>query len=167
MTIHARSRLDLPTLQEGRSWHRRVNWPWAALIPLAGVALLGLGIWLTRTNYPGSALPFALCTAGLWILIRPAIHGFWFRSAVKKMPMFGQEIHWEIEEDSIAVTAGPNTSRTDIGTYFKIIATPGGILFYPQKNLFHWLPLSAFESRSDYEKATEMVSTSPRFSKLK
>lgn len=81
--------------------------------------------------------------------------------------MFGEDIDWEIDGHTITAKVGPNTSQTDISTFFKVTATPKGILLYPQKNLYYWIPSSAFASPSAYESAIESLSAAPRFFRLK
>ena len=42
-------------------------------------------------------------------------------------------------------------------SFFKVVETSDGFLFYPVKNIFYWLPFSAFESSECVAKVRQLI----------
>ncbi len=49
---------------------------------------------------------------------------------------------------------------------FESVETPEGILIYPQKNLFYWLPRTAFATESDYTNFRDLIASKTKHSKI-
>lgn len=163
--IAATSRIDLPTMREGRKWHQRTRHPLFPLLPLLGLLLLVAGLWLPSAGYRGNALPYGLGAFGVWLILRSFVYDWWFRNLVKKMPMLGEEVTWSFEEASFSMQVRSNTSKSELSSLYRATATPRGILLYPQKNLYYWLPAAGFATAEDYETVAAWIAAAPRFSR--
>ncbi len=91
--------VNVQSMTEGRKWHWRSYGPVQYLLPVVGVSIILLSLWLyADESYKGPALPIALFLCGVWFLGRRHILGLKFANSVKKMPIFGKKVVWSFSE---------------------------------------------------------------------
>lgn len=130
---------------------------------LAVVLLVFVGLvtaaWLLlpSTSSPPFWPLFVLALFSVYCLIFARINRWSWARGFSKRPDANLEIEWQFTGDQI-------TMRTDLGTttvswksFFKVVETPEGFLFFPLKKLFHWLPFTAFESPECIDKIRRLI----------
>jgi len=155
--VGATTRIDLPTLCEGRRWHWRASGPLRLLAPALGVLHLGVGVALMRAGGSGVFLPVMFLVVGCCLVLRQALLGIRFRGQVKAMPQYGQPMVWRLGEGRLEIDVGESRSSVSYDDFWKIGVTPAGILFYPQKDQYLWLPRGAFATAGDFERVVVEV----------
>jgi hypothetical protein len=155
--IGATTRIDLPTMCEGRRWHWRASGPLRLLAPALGVLHLGVGVALMSSGESGRVLPALFLVFGCYLVMRQALLGIRFRGQVKAMPQYGQPMVWRLGEGRVEIDVGESRSSVSYDDFWKIGVTPAGILFYPQKEQYLWLPRGAFARAEDFERVVVEV----------
>lgn len=85
---------------------------------------------------------------------------------LKSSPFYGKEINWEIS-DNVSASAEGFNSTTKLEMYYQVIFTKYGILLYPEKGLFHWLPREGFQDEESFMQAKALIASKIDKSKLK
>ena len=104
---------------------------------------------------------------GTFFLFRTWVYGFFFNRRLRASPFYGKPIHWRIETHAISgETEGANwTFAWD--KFHETFTTPDGLLLFPYKNAYYWLPKKAFASEQDYEEAKRIIATATKHRELK
>ncbi len=145
-------------MTEGRNWHWRSYGILQFLLPVVGVCILLLSLWLyADESYKGPALPVVLFLCGLWFLGRKYFLGLKFANSVKKMPSFGKKVVWSFSENEFQVKSDLSDSKILYSALFKTVITPAGFLLYPQKEIYHWVPKSCFSDTAAFDKVKEFL----------
>lgn len=74
-----------------------------------------------------------------------------------KRPDANMEIVWEISDDGIRTSSPIANSEIKWPIFQKVIAAPVGILFMPNAQIFHFLPLRAFATPADFEEVKALA----------
>ncbi len=82
------------------------------------------------------------------------------------MPLCGKQVTWTVTESALKCVMSGADATMDWSVILESVATPEGILIYPQKNLFYWLPRTAFTTESEYIHFRELVASKTKHSKL-
>ncbi|MCF7786059.1 MAG: YcxB family protein [Prosthecobacter sp.] len=101
----------------------------------------------------------------LWQLIQ-LINRFFWRRRINAMPLCGKQVTWTVTESALKCVMSGADATMDWSVILESVATPEGILIYPQKNLFYWLPRTAFTTESEYIHFRELVASKTKHSKL-
>ena len=84
------------------------------------------------------------------LAIRPAI--YWqFRRNIKRSPSYGCEMTYTFEPGQVTISGDGFHSTFIWNRLYSATVSPKGILLYPQKIVFHWVPASAFASPGDID----------------
>ena len=164
--IHAESLIDESTMLEARNWHWRACGLAKWALPAFGILQIALAIILLLIGYSKPFLPTALIILGIWFLIRKSVLGLRFRAAVRKLPMYQKQVLWTLSDERLRMDVDGNTSDSDLGSFFLTRITPQGILFYPQKNVYYWLPKTAFETNKDFCAAVDLLKAKTRWKEI-
>jgi hypothetical protein len=99
--------------------------PWASLLFLSGFCIY----WLAHDK----------------LYSRLAVRGF------EKRPDAGTEVKWKFTVSSIILQTELVKAQSSWKGFMKVAETDDGFLFYPVRNVFQWIPASAFESNDCVE----------------
>ncbi len=93
-----------------------------------------------------------------WLFLRRTATKWWVSRGFNKRPDANALVEWEISEEKIkSQCEGLASSESQWKLFIKVVETNDGFLFYLQKNLFYWLPFSAFEQPEEIEKVKQFV----------
>lgn len=168
--ITATMTFDEPTMLVARRWHNRVD-RIRLLIRFALVALIAFAMFMSlfeaaRASDLPMTMAFALGCALLGLAIGHGIERYRFVSGIKSSPLFGAMLSFVADPDGVAITSPHSNGRFGWQLYHKTIATPDGVLLYPQKRIFNWLPKTAFTSETDYTRFLELIAAKTKHSKI-
>lgn len=85
--------------------------------------------------------------------IRRRIWSYQFKSR----PDANTVVEWEFGEDEIKARTELGESTNKWNGFLKIVEVKEGFLFYPIKNIFYWIPFSAFEKPECIDKVRGFI----------
>jgi len=147
--ITCKTELSEKQLLRGMKLHFRTSTYDRWVLPLSGITLIVLmgrrvfldpGDW---QNYAFLSLGFIAITIPLWRV--PLL-----RRNIRRMPNWGKEVDWTLDEKSIHAEGDGFTFTQDWSTIYSVTIAKEGLLVYPQKRLFYWLPLEGFATQTEF-----------------
>jgi len=137
------------TMRRGRYWHwfKKPLLVW--LFPIAGLALLAIGFWLNAQN-PQIPTAWVFPILGTYFLFRYWILGFRFERSIRAHPMYGYEMQWVVDMDGSTSISPNGESRVGWSHLYGVYVVPDGFLIYPQRELWVWVPKTAFKSEEEF-----------------
>ncbi len=100
----------------------------------------------------------AIALGGIWFLfLQPIEAQFWTRYRFAKRPDCNKEIEWHFDDELISVITDSSNSQFRWDVFAKCVQSSKGLLFYPNEQQYHWLPVRAFENRGDFDHVSEMA----------
>jgi hypothetical protein len=146
--VTARYTWDTPTLRRGFALHRRTQRA-TKLVLLVAVGFTCWGAYDAVTaEHWISGVP--LLIFGLLLLFGSRPIAFWqFGRAVRRSPSFGSEMTYTFDAEQIVSSGEGHHATFTWKTLYSATVADEGILLYANKNLFHWIPVTAFASPSD------------------
>ena len=72
-------------------------------------------------------------------------------------PLGGKTVEWTISEEDLRTSSDFFQSTIAWGGIYEAVIAPDGIVLFPQKNLFYWLPKEGLEEAEDWEALVELV----------
>ncbi|MEM7394636.1 MAG: YcxB family protein [Verrucomicrobiota bacterium] len=154
--INVTSRITAEELIVGRKWHIR---PWRMFrifVYILGALMMGYGAYNLVLGYIEEAFIF-IAVIGFAVSIRFPLHAWFFKRTVRLMPEHGGEIRWTFGEERVLGEADNSNFECQWPALFGSATTPEGFLLYPQKNLFYWIPYTAFSSNEEVEKLAQLL----------
>lgn len=135
--------------------------------------LSGIGIFMIFMSILGvfnfglsAVLPTLL--PGIFLATISLIIKYFTKRNLKKLPTLGQEMTYQLDELEMSGTAVDFDFSQKWKSMFDALIAEHGILVYPQKNAFYWLPKSAFSSENDFHQVVEYVQNGvPRYKVVK
>src|SRR5687768_3071258 len=118
----------------------------------SGLLLLFIGLllvaWvlLPSTSAPPIWAVVVLAAFSLYWLTFDIVNAWYWSLGFNKRPDANVEINWRFSNAGITMQSSLGTATVGWNSFFRIVETSDGLLFYPLKKLVHWLPFSAFES---------------------
>lgn len=94
---------------------------------------------------------------GFFLLFLPSAttaHETW---RMRKNPVIGTEAKWTFTEDGYRYEGVHHRATADWRAFSATSSFPDCHLFYPQWNLFVWVPASAFAKPEDFEAVRELL----------
>jgi YcxB-like protein len=146
--VTARYTWDVDTPRKGFAIHRKTQRA-TKLIPLIAAAFIVWGTYsaVTSEDWTGN-LP--LVGAGLLFLIGSRPLAMWkFGRAVRRSPSFGSDITFTFDPQQITNSGEGHHATFTWKKLYSATVSRDGILLYTNKNLFHWIPATAFPTPSD------------------
>lgn len=146
--VTARYRWDTPTLRRGFALHRRMQWTTKLVLLFAvGITCWGISDALTATHWISAVPPLFF---GLFLLFGSGPLAAWqFDRAARRSPSFGSEMIYTFDPEQIVNSGEGHHSTFTWKKLYSATVAEEGILLYPNKNLFHWIPVTAFASPTD------------------
>lgn len=99
----------------------------------------------------------AVVAVSLYWLISDRINAWYWSRGFSKRPDANLVIDWQFSEENIAIQNALGSATVAWKSFFKVVETSDGFLFYPVKNIFYWLPFSAFESSECVSKVRQLI----------
>jgi hypothetical protein len=98
------------------------------------------------------------CIVGVyWFIFRRLERRWSIRRQFSKRPDQDIEIAWQFTSDEIRLQSGLSQSQFSWECLVKVVRTPVGLLFYPNDQIFHWLPRTGFASDAEFERCAELA----------
>jgi hypothetical protein len=157
--ITARFRLTLEEVTEAARWHIRQGagrgvrvFCWLMAAVCCGLGLLDF--WLgnfTESWFEGTAY-------FLFLLLLIRLRLIWqVRRDFAKSTGRDAEIEYHFDEDGLRMKYSHGTSEFHWSAYNKAVATPKGLLLYPQPRVYHWVPCHAFTGETNFAAVTALA----------
>jgi len=147
--ITARYTWNTDSLQKGFAVHRRTQRV-TKLFPIIGIPSLAWGVYEAFTSEQWvTGLPFILFAFILLFAAGPLLTRQFVR-AVRRSPSYGNEITYKFDPEQVVISGEGHHAAFTWKRLYAATVTRDGILLYSNKNLFHWVPVTAFESGSDF-----------------
>jgi hypothetical protein len=156
--ISCKSQLSEQQLLQGMRVHFRTSTHEKWLLPLCGITLISLFGWqafldrLVWHSYLFFLLGIAGITLPLWRI--PIL-----KRNIRRMPNCGKTVRWTLDEKSLHGEGDGFTFTQDWSTLFSATITNEGILIYPQKRVFYWVPTEGFSAEEDFLSAAALVAS--------
>jgi hypothetical protein len=157
--IVARFRWTVEELLAARRWHfKHICRPIfrVGMYFIAAVALLAGVASILAKESPAFGWAI-LIGATYFILLRPLEVRFFTRYRFSKRPDSNVDVEWEFTSERICIRTPLSTSEIIWELFSKVVHTPTGMLFYPNDQIFHWVPRHAFANSADFEQITEVA----------
>ncbi|MES2997682.1 MAG: YcxB family protein [Verrucomicrobiota bacterium] len=135
--------LNKSEIRKGAGYHydyrHRLQWIITFLI---GFALLAFGIFfLLEGRVESSAIVLVLI--GFYLLLNRVFYKWRAAAAVFKGRPGPLNVEMEIQDDGIFMETEISNGMTKWGGLMDLKIVPDGLLLYPQRNLFYWIPANA------------------------
>jgi hypothetical protein len=132
--------LDEEYMSESYDQARRHGSKWllAERLVGSGFILLGIGLYLYARGM--TFLPLALVIIGGFELLSNRIKKFFWLRRHAKSKLNGAQIELEVSEAGIDSSSPFSTAHLDWSGIEKVVRTPKGILVWPQKGVYWYLP---------------------------
>jgi hypothetical protein len=86
---------------------------------------------------------------------------YWYRWLVQrqfaKRPDKDLDVEWEIGLDKVLVRSPLGRSEYKWEAFAMVVRTPSGIMFYPVRQIFHYLPRRGFANETDFEQVAALA----------
>ena len=126
------------------------------LLILLATVLVAWLLFPSTSAPPFWALALLALFCTYWLVFDRLNAWNWGRSFAKR-PDANVQIEWEFSTEGVK-------SETELGKgiiywkgFLRVVETTEGFLFYPLKNIFHWLPFSSFESSDCVETVRGLI----------
>ncbi len=163
--ITASYTFDSATVMPGVRWSSQRTLLGQMRVPIYGCILVlgSLGVYLgERNRFPGMLLIVAAV-----IGIFGWRYGLWrCRRSIETSPSYQKLIAYRFSESGVEMETPASKGQSTWDAFIQSYLTPDGVLLYPQKGIFYWLPESAFSSKADYERFTDLVAHKTKFAPL-
>ena len=81
------------------------------------------------------------------------------RRNLRKLPALNKQVNWTIDDTGFGGKSEGFDFSTSWPMIYSVTIEKEGLLVYPQKYVFHWLPASGFQSPEEYEAAKAIIKT--------
>jgi len=106
-----------------------------------------------------SPIPIGFIAAGIYLYaIRPFEVRWFTRRQFAKRPDNNCDVQWTVTPERICTLTTLGSSEFQWAAITKVIRTPDGFLFYPNNQIFHFLPLRGFRDDADFQRLAELAS---------
>lgn len=165
-SITAQSAFTEASLMQGMSTHLFYQNRFLYIYPIIGVVALLVGFvtwWLIDNVVLLSILLFP----ALILLMFVPYNRWLLRRNIRKLPNLNKKVAWQLDAAGInGQGEGFNFSQSWASMY-ETMQAPAGLLIYPQKNVFYWLPREAFATPADFDAAAALAREHlPRFRRV-
>lgn len=167
--ITASYTLDVASFAPSYRWNYRKRGKPAlrvAILVLVAVVVGALIVFEAKHGRAWWSLTPILVIPCLVLIFGSKLRSWINDKAVRKMPGYGETIVWQIREDGFENHLGKSGGFNTWEHIFESVTTPQGVLIYPQKDIFYWLPKTAFNSEADYNRFLDLLAAKTKHSKL-
>ncbi len=138
----AKYKLTQDFLSESFDEERRYGSKWALIEKFIGAALVGTGIAIFISSYKGTALPFTIVIIGVIELLSNRIKKYFWLRRHRMSKLFEADVEFICTGEGIESNTPFATSKMAWEGIEKVVSTPKGILIWPQKGMYIYLPES-------------------------
>jgi hypothetical protein len=150
--ITARYRWTVVDLLTGRKISLRLNRALLYFRLALGSTLLAFAFWQYQTGSFSWVFYLALgIILPITIGVRKTIQTRLLRRQFNKRPDANAGVEWIISDQGIVFSTPLSKGEIQWSAFQKIVATPKGFLFMPNRQIFHFIPVRAFETPADVE----------------
>ncbi len=89
-----------------------------------------------------------------------------FLDRVKQVPGLSEKTEMAFKEDGYDSQFGSSRGFTSWAHIHGTTATPDGVLIYSQKDVFDWIPKTAFTSITDYNRFLDLLAAKTKHSQI-
>ena len=165
-TLTLRYRWTVDDLLEAHRYHFRHTCRPALRLALNGLFLMALIGGAIDLLQDGDGVAQCLSLASVCIGVYGLVYGFvlgpferrWMiRRRFATRPDRDQEIEWQIAPEGIRI--GSSIGRSECGwqAFSKVVRTPKGLMFYPNDQVFHWVPRRVFSDDAEFDAVAELA----------
>ena len=90
-------------------------------------------------------------------LLSPRLSLWLHRRKLAKIPTINTEMTWWVDDKGVSARGEGHEFSAAWSTAYAALVTEKGILVYPQKEMFYWIPATAFASPEEWERARNFV----------
>ena len=139
---------NIDNVRQGFETHRKLL-PLTRVGTFLGISLLAWGAYESITSeYWFQGLPLILF--GGFLLFGAGPLALWqFQRTARQVPGYDRQITYTFDPAKVVVSGEDYHSTFTWQNLFSATTSDEGILLYPQKGVFHWIPSSAFDSPTD------------------
>jgi hypothetical protein len=151
--IKASVLFDVPTMSRGWYWHRHPKqWTRRLLFGFV-VAALALHLWGTWKETGSIKIESGATTAFfalvIFLILLEWLANHAFKRSIKSSPAHMHAIEWTFTDEGLRHTANGAEHFSPWSHIVKSATNPDGLLIYPRKQAFYWLPNAAFQCTED------------------
>lgn len=125
------------------------------------LGLIGLSLVMTMlvpaTSWPPFWSTLILSAFSLYWLIFDRVNAWYWSRGFLNRPDANLEFDWQLSENDITVQSALGTATVTWKSFFKIVETSEGFLFYPVNKIFYWLPFAALESPECVARVRQLI----------
>ncbi len=161
--IEAHAILSEKECMKAMKLHRRYN-NRRGLIALFSIFVLG-GLFTGISAFLGGFWGQLILIPGLICLVLPILlppilipmQTWMFRRNLQHLPALGKELVWRLDLEQICCEGEGMEFRMEWTHMYEAIMATEGVLLYPQKCLYYWIPTSAFSDSSTFNAAKRLI----------
>lgn len=140
MKYDIKFRLDRAYMSESYDQARRHGSRWLLVEKIIGAFFLMLGVVLLVYARGESVLPIVLVVIGLFELLSNRINKYFWLKRHSKSKLNDAEIKITLSDSGIESISPHSSSEMNWKGLEKVMRTPKGILIWPQKGVYWYLP---------------------------
>ena len=129
----------------------------SAILLLFIALLLVAWVFLPSTSGPPVLAVIILVAFSLYGLTFDLINAWYWSRGFSKRPDANSEIDWQFSDTEITMRWALGAANVSWKSFFKIVETNDGFLFYYLRNIFYWLPFAAFESPECIDRVRRLI----------
>ncbi len=166
--ITASMTFDVPTMKRAFIWHRRRRLQSRKWLFAAAVAMILISVVMdAQTDGWGWKPHYVVLMAALvFVIFARRLTEWSFCRSIRSSSTHGQVIRYIFGKDGSEVAMPNGDARLAWGHFRESVLTTEGVLLYPQQNIFNWLPKSAFNSETAYQRFIELVTANTKHSRV-
>ncbi len=96
------------------------------------------------------------------LLALPVFVKYLIFKGFRKNPSYNTIVNWEMDEIELRGSGVEFSLSLQWRFLYEAYVTSEGILLYPQRHMFYWIPRSGFESDSDFNRTVDLLSRRSR-----
>ena len=136
--------LDRAYMSESFDQFRRFGSRWRVIEWIIGAALILVGIALFQYTDWATATPVVLVGIGVVEIFSSRIKKFFWLRKHAKSKASGVNLEMIFDEGGFESKTDASAARLEWSAVEKTVRTPSGILIWPQKEIYIWIPESVF-----------------------
>jgi hypothetical protein len=114
--------------------------------------------WCNYQTQGWSVLTVLFPLGGIYLLFLRKYEVRWsLRRHFKKRPDQDSRVLWTLGENEVRTKTEESESRQNWSQIAKVRKARNGFLLYPNDKMFYWLPMTAFASEEDRQRAEELL----------
>jgi len=155
--ITAKSKYSETELLQGVKFHFDISSLGKRKLPLVcGVFLLFVFVYQFRHS-PFPSWSYLLLILGIIGLCLPSLKIWFAKRKIRRMPNLGEKVTWTFDENQMTGTGDGSSFSHSWDTIHSATLGREGLLIYPKKGIFYWIPSLAFSKPEEFEQARALI----------